>query len=321
MRIFVAGAAGAVGRSLLPRLCAAGHSVTGLTRNPANADVVRSLGARPVVADGLDTAVVKEAVARAEPEVIVHEMTDLKGENDLRAFDASFAQSNRLRTAGTDNLIAAAQAAGVKRFVAQSFCGWPYAHTGAPVKSETDPLDPDPPDEFRHTLDGIRYLEAAVTNSCNFVGLALRYGAFYGVGTGIFDGPMIDGLRKRRVPLIGRGDGWWSFVHIDDAAAATAIAATRGEPGIYNIVDDDPAPVSSWLPALAEMLGARPPFRIPEWLAGIVAGRHVVTLMTEVRAGTNAKAKRELGWALEHPSWRQGFLEVVQEERRLRHAA
>ena len=274
MRILVAGATGAVGRRLVPALVAAGHSVVGLTRTPAKAEMIKGLGGQPVVADGLDAEACRVALGSARPDVIVHEMTDLSGASDLRHFDRTFAKSNLLRTRGTDLLLAAGREAGVKRFVAQSFCGWPYARTGASVKSETSELDPNPPEELRHTLEAIRYLERAVTGSRNPEGIVLRYGAFYGHDTGMFDRSMVEQIRRRRVPLIGDGNGWWSFVHVDDAAAATAKAVERGKAGnIYNIVDDEPAPVREWLPALAEMLGAKPPFRVPAWIARIARGR------------------------------------------------
>jgi nucleoside-diphosphate-sugar epimerase len=322
MRIFVAGATGAVGRRLVPVLLSAGHSVTGLTRTPQKAKLIRSLGAEAVVADGLDAKAIHAAIVSAKPDVIVHEMTDLKEASDLRHFDRFFAASNRLRTQGTDHLLAAARDAGVRRFVAQSFCGWPYARDGSPVKSEADPLDPEPPQEMRPTLEAIRYLERTVTGSSAPGGIVLRYGGFYGPDTGVFDGPFLDQLRRRRVPLIADGDGWWSFLHIEDAAAATALAIERGTPGgIYNIVDDEPAPVRDWLPAIAEMVGAKPPFRIPAWIARILAGEHLVALMTQVRAGSNAKAKRELGWQPAHPSWRQGFAEVLRQQLQHKDAA
>jgi len=240
----------------------------------------------------------------------------LKGASDLRKFDRAFANSNRLRTRGTDCLLDAARACGVRRMVVQSFCGWPYARSGGQVKSEDDPLDPVPPREMRRTLDAIQYQEHVVTTSVALEGVALRYGAFYGPGTGMFDAALIDQVRKRRVPRIGSGAAWWSFLHIADAAEATALAVERGR-GVYNIVDDDPAPVREWLPALAEMLGARPPFHVPAWLARIAAGEHLVVMMTESRAGSNAKAKRELGWRPRYPSWRQGFAEIARREARL----
>jgi nucleoside-diphosphate-sugar epimerase len=315
MRIFVAGATGAVGSRLVPLLAAAGHSVVGLTRTPAKADAIRQTGAEAAVADAFNRAAIVAAVASAKPDVIVHEMTSLSAAIDLRRFGRTFALTNRLRTESVNNLLAAAKQAGTPRIVAQSFCGWPYAREGGLVKSEEDPLDRAPPRELRRTLDAIRFLENAVTQWPDIEGVVLRYGTFYGPGTGLFDGPLLDQLRHRRVPLIGSADGWWSFLHIDDAAAATAIAVERAAPGIYNIVDDEPAPVREWLPALAAMLGARPPRRIPKWLARIVAGEHIVTLMTEGRAGSNAKAKRELSWQPKHSSWRQGFAEVLSQRR------
>ncbi len=312
MRIFVAGATGAVGRPLVPALITAGHSVVGLTRSASKAEAIRRMGAEPVVADGLDEAVIRAAVASAKPDVIIHEMTDLAGATDLRHFDRAFASSNRLRTLGTDYLLGAAREAGVKRFIAQSFCGWLYARTGAAAKTEADALDPDPPEELRRTLEAIRYLEQTVTGSLQPEGIVLRYGAFYGPDTGTFDRAMVEQIRRRRVPLIGDGGGWWSFVHVDDAAAATVRAVERGKPGnIYNIVDDEPVEVSEWLPALAQMLGARPPFHLPAWIARLVAGEHMVSMMTQVRAGSNAKAKRELDWQPAHPSWRKGFADIA----------
>jgi nucleoside-diphosphate-sugar epimerase len=315
MRIFVAGATGAVGRRLVPRLAGNGHSVVGLTRTPAKTGLLRELGAEPVVADALDETAIHAAVVAARPDVIVHQLTDLKGASDLRKFDRAFASSNRLRTAGTDHLLAAARDCGVKRMVAQSFCGWPYARVGGYVKTEDDPLDDNPPQELRGTLEAIRHLERAVTTTPGIVGVALRYGGFYGSGTGVFDPSMIEQIRKRRMPLIGGGTAWWSFLHIDDAAEATALAVERGE-GIYNIVDDDPAPVHAWLTELAAMLGAKPPFRVPAWLGRLAAGEHIVVMMTQSRAGSNVKAKRELGWSPRHPSWRQGFAEIIRNEMR-----
>jgi nucleoside-diphosphate-sugar epimerase len=310
MRVFIAGATGAVGSRLVPLLVSAGHSVVGLTRNPAKADAIRRAGAEPAVADALNRAATVAAVASAKPDVIVHEMTSLSAASDLRRFEQTFAATNRLRTEGLNNLLAGAKQAGTRRIVAQSFCGWPYAREGGPVKAEGDPLDPEPPRELRRTLEAIRYLENGLTASSEIEGVVLRYGAFYGPNTGLFDGPMIDQLRRRRVPLIGDANGWWSFLHVEDAAAATAIAVERGAPGIYNIVDDEPAPVREWLPTLAAMLGAKRPWHIPKWLARI-AGEPIVTLMTEARAGSNAKAKRDLSWQPKYASWRQGFAEVL----------
>ena len=309
MRIFVAGATGAVGRSLVPRLVRAGHSVTGLTRTPAKAVLVQTLGAEPVIADALDARSIQAAVTAARPDVVVHQLTDLKGA-DLRDFDGAFATSNRLRQEGTDHLLAAARAAGVQRFVAQSYCGWPYAREGADVKTEDDALDPTPPSNMRRTLEAIRHLERVVTTAAAPIGVVLRYGGFYGPGTGVFEATTIDQVHRRRFPLVGGGTAWWSFVHIDDAAEATACAIERGH-GIYNVVDDDPAPVAEWLPALATMLGAKPPLRLPAFIARLLAGEAIVTMMTQSRAGSNAKAKRELSWQPRHPSWRQGFAAIA----------
>jgi nucleoside-diphosphate-sugar epimerase len=308
MRIFIAGATGAVGRRLVPLLFQGGHQVTAMTRTAGKAAGLRAAGADPVVADALDREAVLAAVTAARPEVVVHELTDLAGMRDFRKVDEGFAATNRLRTEGTDHLVAAARAAGARRFVAQSFAGWPFPRTGGPVKTEDDPLDPDPPAALRPTLDAIRHLEAAVLGAPGLEGVVLRYGGFYGPGTSAGDGGfMLDDLRRRRFPLVGGGTGVWSFVHIDDAAAATAAAVERGGPGIYQIVDDDPAPVSAWLPALAAAIGAPPPRRVPAWAARLLASEHGVVLMTQVRGASNAKARRELGWRPAHPSWREGF--------------
>jgi nucleoside-diphosphate-sugar epimerase len=312
MRVFVAGATGALGRSLLPRLAEAGHAVIGLTRRPEKKRLIQQLGGEATVADGLDAKAIRKAVLATQPDVVVHEMTDLAGASDLRHFDRVFATSNRLRTEGTDHLLAAAKEAGVRRFVAQSYCGWPYARIGPPVKAETDPLDSEPPAELRATLAAIEHLESVVRASFQPEGIVLRYGSFYGPGTGILDHHFIEQVRHRRFPLIGNGDGWWSFVHVDDAADATVLAVERGAAGeVYNIVDDEPAPVRVWLPALAQILGAKPPFHAPAWVARILAGEHLVAMTTEARAGTNEKARRELGWEPKHASWRTGFAEVL----------
>jgi len=278
-----------------------------MTSKESNRGLVAELGAKPVVADALDPDQVAEAVGRANPEVIVHELTAI-GAVDMRHMDRDFAATNRLRTEGTDNLLAAARAAGARRLVAQSFAGWPFARLGGPVKTEEDPLDPDPPAKLRRTLDAIRHLEAAVLGAEGIEGVVLRYGGFYGPGTSAgVGGYLLDDLRRRRLPIVGAGTGVWSFIHIDDAAAATVAAVERGAPGLYQIVDDDPAPVSEWLPALAEAAGARPPRRVPVWAARLLAGEHGVILMTEIRGADNAKAKRELGWRPAYASWRQGF--------------
>ena len=308
MRIFVAGATGTLGRRLVPLLVERGHQVTGMTRTAGKAAGLRAAGAEPVVADALDRDAVLAAVVAARPEVVVHELTALAEMTDFRKLDQGFALTNRLRTEGTNHLLAAARAAGARRFVAQSFAGWPFARVGGPVKTEDDPLDPDPPAQLRRTLDAIRHLESAVLGAEGLEGVVLRYGGFYGPGTSAGEGGfMLEDLRRRRFPLVGAGTGVWSFVHIDDAATATVAAVERGAPGIYQIVDDDPAPVSEWLPALAAAVGARPPRRVPAWVARLAGGAHGVVLMTEVRGASNAKARRELGWRPAWPSWRQGF--------------
>jgi nucleoside-diphosphate-sugar epimerase len=311
MKIFVAGATGALGRHLVPQLVSAGHEVTGMTRRASKQDLVRSLGAKPVVADALAPDEVARAVAEAEPEVIIHQLTAIAGANP-KHFDRDFALTNRLRTEGTDHLLAAARAVGAKRFIAQSFAGWPFARTGGPVKSEDDPLDESPPKEFRETLAAIRYLEREVSDADWIEGIALRYGGFYGPGTSISLEPgaeQVEMIRKRRFPIVGAGTGIWSLVQIEDAAAATLAAVDHGDPGVYNVTDDEPAPVSEVLPALAEAVGAKPPRRIPRWLGRLFAGEGGVIMMTELRGAANAKAKRELGWELRYPSWRLGFRE------------
>jgi 2-alkyl-3-oxoalkanoate reductase len=308
MRVLVAGAGGAIGRRLLPLLVQAGHSVVGMTGSSDKSDQIRAADAEPVVADALDAEAVMTVVKRAQPEVIVHQLTALPARPNLRRFDRDFEVTNRLRREATDHLMEAARATGVRRLVAQSFAGWPYAREGGPVKSEEDRLDPSPPPGFRKTLDAIRYLEATVVHQSALDGVALRYGAFYGPGTSIGEGgSIVEDVRRRRVPVVGNGAGVWSFVHIDDAARATLTAIERGSPGIFNVVDDEPAAVSEWLPTLAGAVGAAPPRRVPTWLARLAIGEHGVVMMTEVRGASNAKAKRELGWTPTWPSWRSGF--------------
>ncbi len=309
MRVLVAGAAGALGRHLVPRLVAAGHDVAGLTRSPSKRELLLDLGAEPLIADALDPDAVAQAVAQTEPEVIVHELTALSGSLDLRHFDRDFALTNRLRTEATDHLLAAGHAVGIRRFVAQSYAGWPFARRGGPVKTEEDPLDPAPAGPMRQTLDAIRYLEDAVTGASWTEGIVLRYGGFYGPGTslGIEGGEHAEMIRARKFPIVGDGAGVWSFVHIEDAADATVAAVEHGRRGIYNVVDDEPAPVAEWLPAIARGLGAKPPRRVPLWLGRVLAGEAAAVMMTEVRGASNAKAKRELGWRPRHPSWRQAL--------------
>lgn len=307
MKVFVAGATGVMGKQLVPRLLAAGHEVVGMTRSESKQAALRDLGARPVVADALDPDQVADAVGQAQPEVIVHQLTAISA-IDTRHFDRDFALTNRLRTEGTDHLLSAGRAVGVRRFVAQSYTSWPYARTGGPVKSEQDPLDPTPAREMTESMAAIRHLEEAVTGADWTEGIVLRYGAFYGPGTSLSPGgEQFEMVRRRKFPVVGSGAGVWSFVHIGDAAEATVAALEQGERGIYNVVDDDPAPVADWLPALAEQVGAPKPWRVPRFVGRLFAGEAGAVMMTEVRGASNAKAKRELGWRPQHSSWRQGF--------------
>lgn len=312
MRVFLAGATGAVGRGLVPALVAAGHEVTGMTRTPAKAVALEDAGARVVIADALDADSVRTAVADARPDVVVNQLTDLAtlGSN-MRRFDSYFEVTNRLRTEGNDHLLAAARAAGARRFLAQSFGGWPYARDGASVKAEDEPLDPDPAKGMRAIHAAIVHLEDAVTGAEGIEGLVLRYGFFYGPGTSIAaapDGAQVEAVRKRALPVIGDGAGIWSFTHIDDAVAATALAVDRGAAGLYNVVDDEPAPVSEWLPALADAVGAKPPRHVPRWLGRLGGGPAAVAMMCQIRGAANGKAKRELGWTPRWPTWRDGFV-------------
>jgi nucleoside-diphosphate-sugar epimerase len=313
MRVLIAGATGAVGRRLVPRLLQAGHEVVATTTSPGKADGLRALGALPVVVDVLDRDAVMGAVAGAEPDVVVHQATALGAAvPDLRRFDRMFAQTNRLRTEGTRNLLAAAAAAGVRRFVAQSFTGWPFAREGGAVKSEDAPLDPAPPRAMRDTLSAIRTLEDLVTHApAGIEGVVLRYGGFYGPGTGLArdGGDVTELIRRRRFPVVGAGGGLWSFTHIDDAAGGVLAALEPGGPtGTFQIVDDDPAPSAQWLPALAAALDARPPRHVPRWLGRLAAGEVPVMMMTESRGASNAKAKHLLGWTPQWPTWRDGFV-------------
>jgi nucleoside-diphosphate-sugar epimerase len=308
MRVFVAGATGAIGRQLLPRLVAEGHEVHGMTRSESKRALLSELGAVPEVADALDPDQVAEAVARAKPEVIVHELTAI-GPVNPRHLDRDFAQTNRLRTEGTDHLLLAGQAVGVRRFVAQGVAGYgAYARTGGPVKSEDDPLESTPARAMRETAAALRHLEQAVLGAGWTEGIVLRYGVFYGPGTTLAPGEeQFELVRKRKFPLVGDAGGVWSFIHVADAAEATVAAVERGSRGVYNVVDDDPAQVAEWLPALAEQLDAKKPMRVPRFVGRLFAGEAGVVMMTEARGASNAKAKRELGWRPAHPSWRQGF--------------
>jgi 2-alkyl-3-oxoalkanoate reductase len=300
MRVFVAGASGAIGTRLVPQLIDRGHEAIGTFRSPGNAERVRALGAQPLALDLLDASAVRKAVLETGPDAIVHQATALADIRFSRNLDRTFAQTNRLRTEGTDALLAAAGEAGVRRFVAQSFASARYARDGGPVKTEEDPLDPTPVPATRETNAAMRYLDQAVTDAG---GIALRYGGFYGAPN---DG-LLAPVRKRQFPIVGDGGGVSSFIHLEDAAAATVLALEHDGAGIYNIVDDEPAPVREWLPVLAEVLGAKPPRHFPRWLARLVAGEAAVMMGTESRGASNAKAKRELGWTPSHPTWREGF--------------
>jgi nucleoside-diphosphate-sugar epimerase len=300
MRVLVAGASGAIGTRLVPQLVHRGHEVIGTSRSAAKAEQIRALGAEPVALDLLDRAAVRRAVAEAAPDAIVHQATALADLTFSRNFDKVFGQTNRLRTEGTDALLAAARETGVDRFVAQSFASYRGVREGGPVKTEDDPLDPAPPAKARESFAAMQYLDETVTNTG---GIALRYGIFYGAAN---DG-LIEPVRKRQYPIIGDGGGFASWIHLDDAAAATVAALEHGGPGVLNVVDDEPAPVREWLPVLAEALGAGPPRHFPRWLARLVAGDVAVVMGTEARGASNAKAKRELGWEPRFPSWREGF--------------
>jgi len=299
MRVLVVGASGAIGTRLVPRLRQQGHQVTGSSRSPGNAGRLRELGCDPIVLDALDAAAVRDAVAAARPDAIIYQATALAQAGFSRNLDRGFAQTNRLRTDGTDILLAAARQAGVRRFIAQSFAPYRYAREGGPVKTEDDPLDPAPPSTARQTTAAMNHLDQAVAGGG---GIALRYGGFYGAAGDGLAGP----VRKRRFPVIGDGSGVMSFIHLDDAAAATVLALDHDGPAIYNITDDEPAPASEWLPVLADALGAKPPRHIPLWLARLAAGQGLA-MMTQSRGASNTKAKKELGWTLRYPTWRQGF--------------
>jgi nucleoside-diphosphate-sugar epimerase len=306
MRVFIAGASGAIGTRLVPQLIDRGHEVIGTFRSPGSAERLRALGVDAIELDLLDPHAVRKAVLEAGPDAIINQATALANVRFSRNLDSSFAQTNRLRREGTDALLAAAREAGVRKVVAQSFASMRYAREGGPVKTEDDPLDPTPVEGMRETSAAMSYLDEAVAAAG---GIALRYGSFYGADN---DG-LLDPLRKRQFPIVGDGGGISSFVHLDDAAAATVLSLELDGPAIYNIVDDEPAPVREWLPVLADALGAKPPRHFPVWLARLFAGKAGVMLGTEARGASNAKAKRELGWILRYSSWRQGFAEVYAE--------
>jgi nucleoside-diphosphate-sugar epimerase len=308
VKVFVAGGGGAIGRPLVGQLAERGHEVVALSRSPAKAEALRALGAEIAIADALDREAVIEVVTRARPEIVIHQLSALSGMKSLRNFDREFALTNRLRTEGTDHLIEAARVAGVRRFIAQSYGNWNYERSGGPLKTEEDPFDPNPPANQARSIAAIRYLESAVLGADGIEGVALRYGNFYGPGNSISrDGEISQQVRKRRLPIIGDGAGIWSFTHVDDGAAAAVAAIERGEVGVYNVADDAPAPVAEWLPELARVLGAKPPHRVPVWLGRLAAGEVAVSMMTEIRGTSSAKAKRELGWEPRYPSYREGF--------------
>jgi nucleoside-diphosphate-sugar epimerase len=308
MRVFVAGATGAIGRPLVRQLMAAGHEVTALTRSPEKADDLRALGARPVVCDALERRALHEAVVGARPDAVVHQLTQFPHDLNPKRYAEQFVVTDRLRTEATRTLVEAALAAGARRLVAQSIA-LVYAPTGAPVKSEDDPLQSKAAPGFERSLGAIRDLERLVTETEGIDGIVLRYGYFYGPGTSYAPGgPMAERVRRRRLPIVGGGTGVWSFVHVEDAAAATVLALAAGRPGVYNVVDGEPARVSEWLPAYAAALGAKAPARVPSAVGRLGAGRGGVEAMTNARGASNEKAKRELGWDPRYPSWREGFM-------------
>ena len=310
MRVFLAGATGVVGRRLLPRLVSDGHEVTGMTRTPAKADEIRAAGAEAAVADALDADAVRDAVGAARPEAVVQHLTDLPTRFNPRKLKQAFAANDRLRAVGTPNLVAAATSAGARRFVAQTIA-FVYAAEGGPVKTEDDPLYLDAPGPFDRSVAACQTLERSVIDAPGLDGAVLRFGFWYGPGTGYArDGAIAELVRKRRFPIAGDGRGVTSFVHIDDVVEAT-IAGLAAPPGVYNVVDDEPAPLREWLPAYAEALGAPAPRRVPAWLVSLLGGRYIAYSATEQRGASNAKARRELGWSPRHPSWRQGFREAL----------
>ncbi len=308
MRVFLAGATGAIGRRLVPALVARGHAVTGTTRSREKLGMLREMGARGVVLDALDREAVLAAVREAAPEVVIHQLTDLASLRGFRNFDREFAGTNRLRVEATDHLLEAALRSGARRIIVQSYGAWPYERAGASIKREEDRLDPDPPAKQRESLSAIRHLESVVLGARGIEGIVLRYAGFYGPGTSLGPGgAVVELVRRRRLPVIGAGAGVWSFIHVDDAAAATAAAVERGPRGIFNIADDDPAPAAEWIPELARILDAPRPRRVPVWVGRLAAGEVGVSMMTQIRGMSNEKARRELGWAPAYASWRTGF--------------
>ncbi len=308
MKVFLAGATGAVGKRLVPLLVSSGHHVVATTRSSEKVKSLRDAGVEAVVLDGLDRNAVVSSVKAARPEVIVHQMTALASMRSLKKFDDEFALTNRLRTEGTDYLLEAARAAGTRKILVQSYAGWPSIREGSRVKTEDDPLDPNPPKTMTQTLSGIRYLESTIGSASDIEGVVLRFGSFYGPGTSISPGgEIVEAVRRRKFPVVGRGTGVWSFIHMDDVAIATKLAIERAKPGVYNIVDDEPAEVSVWLPDLAQAIKAKPPHHIPAWLGRLIIGDAGISMMTKIRGASNAKAKQSLGWQPIYTSWRDGF--------------
>lgn len=312
-KIFILGGTGALGRQLIPLLIERGHDIIALARNPDQVRDLRKFGIQTTSADPLNEEALAAAIYGASPEIIIHQLSVLSDAFNLWNCEAEHALINRFRTEVTHTLLQSARAFGVRRLIAQSFCGWPFARQGSLIKTEEAPLDPDPPDNLKGSLAAIRYLERAVQDSVEPQALALRYGVFYGPGTNIAnDGAVVEFVRKRKLPVIGNGTGIWSFTHVGDAARATVAAISHGSPGIYNIVDDEPAPIATWLPALAAAVGVSPPRKIPAWLARLVIDEAGMSLMTTARGGSNAKAKRELDWKPVYSSWRRGFVEGLE---------
>jgi 2-alkyl-3-oxoalkanoate reductase len=308
VKIFIAGATGAIGKRLVPLLIAAGHRVMGSTRTQGKFDAIRALGAEAVVLDGIDQPGINATIESFRPDVVVHQMTSLSSLKSLKHFDEDFEQTNRLRTLGTEYLLAAARSVGAKKFIAQSYAGWPNDRTGPRVQTEAAPYETNPPASMRKSLQAIVTLESFVRNASGITAIALRYGSFYGPGTSLgADGEVTKLVRHRKFPVVGTGAGIWSFLHIEDAAQATKLAIDRAPAGVYNVVDDEPAEASQWLPYLADCLGAKSPRHIPAWLAKFAIGEAGVLFMTEMRGASNAKAKREFGWQLIYASWREGF--------------
>lgn len=309
MRIFIAGATGLIGRRLVRLLANGDHTVIGTTSSPARAGEITRAGGQPVVLDALNRKAVFAALEATQPEVVIHQLTRLNPAADFKRLDRDFETTNQLRTRAVDYLLAAARQVGAERFLAQSFTGWTNARTGGPAHGEEHPLDPDPAPSARQTLAAIAQLEEAVTSATGITGIVLRYGLFYGPGTAISaDGEVVTMVRRRRIPIVGNGGGVWSFVHIDDVAQATVAAlASPTAHGRYNVVDDEPARVADWLPYLAQVVGARPPRRVPVWLARPLLGEQGIRMMTEVRGSRNTRARQELGWEPRYPSWRVGF--------------